>query len=875
MRNNLLKSLYIILFSLILNSDLLAQSKTYNIASIRVEGTENLDKSIVSALSGLRVGNDLKIPGNDIALAIKNLWKQGLFSHIEIVAERFQGENIYLLIKVEEKPKLSKYRIVGVRKGEVDDLRGKIALKVGTIVNETLKKSIENTVNAYYKEKGFINTKTDIKLENDSSQQTVTLTIKIERGLKYKIKDIYFIGNENASDSRLKKSMKENKEGASIKFLEMIKLKKHFKDTTWTFYERLGHINPKNVKQFFSEFISPNIFRGAKYNPDDLKSIDRKAIKEFYASIGHRDAEIIWDTAIKESNQKVTLFIKVNEGKKYFYRNITWIGNTKYSDTILNNLLRIQKGDIYNSEKMQERLIQSQAGDDISSLYMDDGYLFFRIDPVEVSVVNDSIDIEMRIYEGAQATINNVTISGNEKTNEKVIRRELRIRPGDKFDRSKLIRTQREIAALGFFNPEAMQIIPKPKENGTVDIDLIVEEKPSDQLQLSLGYANFVYGQVGINFTNFSMRNIFNKKYWKPLPSGDGQNLGINIQSSGLRSQIFNLSFTEPWLGGKKPTSLTVSGTHSRFNNVIGTSISGSYIRTIGSVEVGTRLKWPDDYFTAFIGLTMENNRLVNYPGFFANFSDGNVNNLYGRFTLTRNSLQGPIGPQLYPTSGSNISFSIQATLPYSKMFKSRDLDYNNPELPLSTRWSWIEYHKWKFSGDFYTPLVGNLVARVNLKFGTLGYYNSSYGLSPFERFRLGGDGLVMFNQFGQETYALRGYNDDEVTVNENGQFFQGATVFNKYTMELRYPISLNPQSTIYAMLFAEAGNGWEGIRNFDPFKVKKSFGTGVRFFLPMFGLLGFDYGFGVDKEVPSNLQSGSIFEKYGKFRFILGFEPQ
>jgi outer membrane protein insertion porin family len=481
----------------------------------------------------------------------------------------------------------------------------------------------------------------------------------------------------------------------------------------------------------------------------------------------------------------------------------------------------------------------------------------------------------MRVYEGNQSTINQISISGNVKTNEHVIRRELKLRPGDKFDRSKLIRTQRELAAMGYFNPEGTQIIPKPKEDGTVDIDLIVEEKPNDQLSLSLGYANFFYGQVGMNFTNFSLRNMFNLKTWKPLPSGDGQTLAINVQSSGVLSQIFNVSFTEPWLGGKSPTSLTVAGTHSRFNNPIGNGTNSIFIRNNLSVEVGKRLRWPDDYFVAFFGVTMENNILENNNQFGSDFSTGVVNNLFGRFTLSRNSLNGPIGPQIYPTTGSNLSFSVQATLPYSQIFKSRDLNYEDPKLTNAERWNWIEYHKWKFSTDMYMPIAGNLVARFASRFGTIGSFNSRFGISPFERFRIGGDGLVAWNQFGQETYALRGYDDREVTINKEGDFFQGATVFNKYIFELRYPIMLNPGSSIYTMLFAEAGNGWERFKDFDPFNVKKSYGMGVRFFLPMFGLLGFDYGLGVDKFVPEGLRNASIFDKYGKFRFILSFEPQ
>lgn len=853
-----------------------AQDNAFSIAAIRVEGPVTTDKAMIVALSGLSVGQTINIPGQEVTQAIKLLWKQGLFSNIDIQSERYQGKNVFLLIKLEEKPRITKYKILGVKKGDIDELRPKLELRAGSILNDQLETNIQNIVRTYYKEKSFIYPKVILSRDADSSiPNGVAIQIKIDRGYKYVVKDIVFLDNNKVSTSALKKAMKENKTQASAQLGELFKFKKHLSNPGWNWYDYLGSLTPKNIKNYISEFVQPNIFTGAKYKPEELKQADFASIKEQYATLGYRDAKIIWDTVVEESQQKVKIFIKVDEGKKYYIRNITWVGNTKYPDSILTQILDIRKGDPFDQKKLDQRLQQNPEGGDVSGLYMDDGYLFFRIDPQEVAIVGDSVDYLMRVYEGNQSTINQISISGNVKTNEHVIRRELKLRPGDKFDRSKLIRTQRELAAMGYFNPEGTQIIPKPKEDGTVDIDLIVEEKPNDQLSLSLGYANFFYGQVGMNFTNFSLRNMFNLKTWKPLPSGDGQTLAINIQSSGVLSQIFNVSFTEPWLGGKSPTSLTVAGTHSRFNNPTGNGTNSIFIRNNLSVEVGKRLRWPDDYFVAFFGVTMENNILENNNQFGSDFSTGVVNNLFGRFTLSRNSLNGPIGPQIYPTTGSNLSFSVQATLPYSQIFKSRDLNYLDPKLTNAERWNWIEYHKWKFSTDMYMPIAGNLVARFASRFGTIGSFNSRFGISPFERFRIGGDGLVAWNQFGQETYALRGYDDREVTINKEGDFFQGATVFNKYIFELRYPIMLNPGSSIYTMLFAEAGNGWERFKDFDPFNVKKSYGMGVRFFLPMFGLLGFDYGLGVDKFVPEGLRNASIFDKYGKFRFILSFEPQ
>lgn len=853
-----------------------AQEKTYQIAGIKVSGAKTLDNTLIISLSGLRVGQSITIPGPDASNAIKQLWKQGLFSNIDIQAERYLGENIFLIIKVEEKPRISRYRITGVKKGDIDDLRPKLELRSGTIFNDHMETNIHNIVNNYYKEKGFIHPQVRIAKSADTLiPNSVALDIKIDKGYRYKVTDFVFLGNNNAPSKVLRKSLKENKPAAKFDIFEMFKFKKHLGNVGWTWYDYLGNITPHNVYNYASEFIRPNIFNAAKYKPEELRQTDFAAIKDQYAALGYRDARILWDTVLEQKDHAVNVYVKMDEGKKYYFRNISWVGNTKYNDTVLSSILDVRKGDVYDSKKLEERLSQNPNGSDIAGLYMDDGYLYFNITPQETAIVGDSVDITMRIYEGVQFTINNITISGNDKTNEHVIRRELKLRPGDKFDRSKLIRTQRELSALGYFNPEAMQILPKPHEDGTVDIDIVVEEKPNDQLSLSLGYANMFYGQVGLNFTNFSLRNILKTRYWKPLPSGDGQNFSINVQSSGSFSQVFNASFTEPWLGGKRPTSLTISGTHSRFSQTFSTG-PGTYSRNLLSAEIGTRLKWPDDYFVAFFGVTLENNIISNYNAFnIAGFLNGNVNNLYGRFTLTRNSLNGPIGPQIYPTTGSNISFVAQATLPYSSIFGSRKLNYKNESMDLGERWNWIEYHKWKFSTDVYMPIVGNFVARMAMRFGTMGGYNSDIGLSPFERFRIGGDGLVAWNQLGQEVYALRGYNDDEVTINQNGNYFQGATVFNKYILELRYPFMLNPQSSIYGMIFAEAGNGWEKFRYFDPFNVKKSYGVGVRFFLPMFGLLGFDYGLGIDKNVSPALQNASLFDKYGKFRFILSFEPQ
>lgn len=849
--------------------------KQYEIAGIKVDGTKNLDKAVLISLSGLRVGQTITIPGEDIPKAIKNLWRQKLFGHVEINASRFDGNKIYLRIRVEEKSRVSRYTIKGIRNGEIEDIRKKMDLRSGVIMTNSLKSSIQNTIKNYYNEKGYnypvikITEFPDTLLSNSN-----LIVININKGVKYKVYQIGFEGNDNLSKRQLKKSMKNTKEVAKMDFWEFIKFKKNLGDTSTSLYYKMGNISLLRFYEYAAEHFNPNIFKGAKFDRAKFEE-DRNSLIAFYNTKGFRDAKIVSDTVYVAGHKKLAIQIRVDEGRKYYFRNISWIGNTKYPDTLLTKILGIKKGDVYNQQRLEEKLNMSQAGDDVSALYMDDGYLFFHPEVNELLANEDSIDLEIRLFEGPQATINHVNISGNDKTNEKVVRRELRIRPGDKFDRSKLIRTQRELSTLGYFDPQQLQINPRPNpENGTVDIDIKVAEKPSDQLELSLGYGGAqtgLYGTVGLNFTNFSVKNFFNKKAWSPLPSGDGENLNIRVQANGFRQQMYSVSFTEPWLGGKKPNSLQVSFSRIRFNNmspVKSDSVVGSYFRTSGSAEFGMRLKVPDDYFTMFIGVTYENILLSNYAGIF-NYTTGASNNIYAKLTIGRNSLEGPIGPQLYPSKGSNIQWITQATLPYSALFAGRS---NFAEGDQINKFKFIEYYKTKFNFDWYTPIVGNLVFRANAKFGLIGAYNSSIGVSPFERFEVGGDGIQYFSQYGREIYGLRGYETNDIMGSVDPS---GATIFNKFVFELRYPFSLNPSATIYGLIFAEGGNAFSNIRDYNPFQLKRSFGAGVRFFLPMFGLLGFDYGVGFDRVVQGTSPNSPFLDKYGKFRFILGFEPQ
>jgi outer membrane protein insertion porin family len=870
-----MKSAIALIISVLFYTFSFAQSepvKEYEIAAIKVDGSKNLDKNIIVALSGLRVGQTISYPGEDITKAIKSLWRQKLFGHIEINAVRFEGKKVHLRIRVEDKPRLSRYTIKGVKVGEIEDIRKKIDLRSGMILSNVVKSNLTRVIKKFYYDKGFIFPTVSFTESADSiMQNSSVLVINVDRGDKYKIDHIQFKGNYNVNDRALKMAMKGTKESAKADFKELFKLRKNLLDTAIPLSVHLSRLSGIAFYEYVGEYINPNIFTGAKYDKDKLEE-DKNTIVALYNTRGYRDAKISWDTVYSPKTGKLDIVLKIDEGKMYHFRNITWLGNTKYADSTLSKILAIKKGDVYNQARLQEKLTMSQAGDDVSSLYMDDGYLFFHTDPTELLADGDSIDLEMRMYEGPQAIINRINISGNEKTNERVIRRELRILPGDKFDRSKLIRTQRELSALTYFNPQELQINPRPNpENGTVDIDIKVTEKPSDQLELSLGYGGAsygLYGTVGLNFTNFSIQNITNKKAWSPLPSGDGQTLNLRIQANGIRSQFYSMSFTEPWLGGHKPTSLQVSLSRVQNNNVdTGSHIAGSYYRTSMSAELGSRLKWPDDFFTIFGGITYENIYLNNYAGIFP-FATGSANNIYGKITIGRNNLNGPIGPQIYPTTGANITWTIQGTLPYSSMFESRrNISDGDPE----NQFKFIEYYKTKFSLDWYTPLVGNLVFRASAKLGVMGTYSSGAKLSPFERFEVGGDGIQYFNLYGKEVYGLRGYETNQVMGSLGNS---GATIFNKYVMELRYPFSLNPQATIYGLIFAEGGNAYGDAREFNPFNVKRSVGAGLRFFLPMFGLLGFDYGVGFDKVLPTSDKSPFI-DKYGKFRFILGIEPQ
>ncbi|MBX2904198.1 MAG: BamA/TamA family outer membrane protein [Chitinophagales bacterium] len=847
-----------------------SKSAELEIQEIKVEGTKYLDERILVTLSALRVGDKIKVPGESISKAIKNLWKQRLFTFVSIKITKQEKDKVWLLIKVEERPRISRYTIKGVKSGDLEEVRKKIDLRAGSILTESVKAQAANALKTYFIDKGYLNTTVEVTEKRDSLiPNSVKVELWVDKGQRVKINYITFDGVQSVTANRLRRAMKETKEKVKFDLDEILNFRKNIKDSIWRKHPyKLLELSPMRIYEYVDRYTNLNFFKSSKFKRKEYED-DKRKIIEYYNSQGFRDAAIVTDSVYLTDSRNLNIDISVDEGKRYYFRNIYLNGNTKYSDSLIYRIVNIKKGEIYNQKLLDEKLFMSQNGGDLSSLYMDDGYLFFSVTPMEVKIDDDSIDVELRINEGPQATIKDVRILGNTKTNERVIRRELYTLPGNKFSRSDLLRSQRQIVNLGYFDPQQLDMVPIPNpEKGTVDIEYRVTEKPSDQLELSAGWGGRqsqgggLVGTLGLTFTNFSLRNMFKKKAWNPLPSGDGQRLSVRVQSTGARSQFYTVSFTEPWLGGKKPQSLTLSFNRTRLNNLdLNYKIDGKYIATAATIAFGTRLKKPDDFFTAEVAMTFQRYELTNYPNSFFIFQEGKANNLSFSFNLSRNSIDAP----LYPTRGALFDFTVSATLPYSLMFPGRkNIDYSNPDLPNSSRYNWIEYHKWKFKVDWYLPIWKNLVLKTSAKLGFLGLYNSNIGYSPFERFELGGDGISNAQILGRDIISLRGY----PVISPSG----GAPVYNKFSMELRYPISLNPSATIYALAFFDGGNYWMNIKDYRPYDLRKSAGLGVRVFLPMFGLLGFDYGIGWDKTPKGG---NNIFSKYGEFRIVLGFEPE
>lgn len=823
----------------------------YRLGPIQIEGADFTDKNVISLISGLSEGDEITIPGDKITDAIKKLWKQGMFEDVQIYQDRIVDRTLFITIKVVERPRLTKFAFKGnVKKSDADEIRTKIRLLKERVVTDYMIGTIKNTVRDHYLDKGYYFNKVEITQTKDTTAKTphTILTIRVNKGRKVRIKEVNFIGNSVVKSWKLRRNLEDTK-----------------------------------------QFRWYNPFNSGKYLEENLQK-DLPAIAAKYSGKGYRDARVVKDSVYFVSDNRVAIDIYIDEGHKYYFGNFKWFGNTKYRSGQLDTVLNIHAGDVYDQSKLEQKLFMNPTGFDVSSLYLDDGYLFFQVHEQESNIHNDTIDFDIMMYEGKQATINKVTIKGNDKTNDHVIYREIRTKPGQLFRRTDIIRTNRELAQLGYFDPEKLNVIPTPNAaDGTVDIEYIVEEKPSDQIELSGGWggrstANTgtaarglgIIGTLGVTFNNFSTKNMFKKEAWRPLPSGDGQRLSIRAQTNGVYYQSYNFSFTEPWLGGKKPNALTVSAFHSLFNNTAEKKyVKNDGVKVInpnrqsmsiigGSVGLGRRLKWPDNYFNMYTNLSYNYYELLKYPSFV--FQTGYAHDLNLGVNISRNSIDAPI----YPKQGSNFVLSGQFTPPYSLF---NDKNYADPNLSDAERYKYIEYHKYKITAEWFTQLTNkkaaegaearNLVLRTKVGYGFLAHYSKETGFSPFERFYMGGSGISGFQNFvAREIIGMRGYKDNSLS----SQF--GDPIVARYTMELRYPISLNPSATIFILGFAEAGNSWANFKQFNPFQVKRSAGFGLRVFLPMFGLLGVDYGWGFD-QVPGG-DSGNGNGK-GQFHFTIG----
>ena len=790
--------------------------REFEVGGVTVSNIRYLDANALKTLFGIKPGDKIKIPGDELNKGIQNMWKQGILTDIKVYVKSLRGNLVFIDLYLTEKPRLSKFSFPGATKNEAEKLREKVGLVRGKVITPAILQTAEYQASQFYIDKGYFNVKVTAELKDDSLERnSQIILLRINKGKRVKIHEIIIDGNEVLSDNKIKGKLKETKE--------------------------------KSIT---------HIFKVSKYIEENFEK-DKAALIEKYQEMGYRDAEVVVDSVYRHDESTVTLYMKIYEGHQYYFRNLNFIGNTKHSSKELSSILGISKGEIYNKKKFDQSVFMNQSGRDISSLYLDDGYLFFNISPVEVRVENDSIDYEIRIQEGPQATVNKVSVSGNTKTNDRVIMREIRTQPGQLFSRNDVIRTQRELAQLGYFDPEKFDIKTMPNAaDGTVDIEYVVEEKPSDQLELSGGYgAGQLVGTLGLSFTNFSMRNFLNGDAWRPLPTGDGQRLSLRAQSSGAQFQSYNISFTEPYLGGKKPNAFSVTVFHS-VQNPGGRKKTDPLRQTLQvtgvSVGLGKRLSWPDDFFMLYHELSFQRYKLQNYQGQFL-YEDGQSYSIALTETFSRNSVDQPI----YPRRGSNFSLSMALTPPYSLFRKNRNTDYST--LPPEEKYKWIEYNKWKFNAEVFSKLAGNLVLHTRMQFGFLGYYNPAIGQSPFERFWLGGDGLSGFSLDGREIIALRGYDNNSLTPYVNGQYV-GGCVYNKYTVELRYPVSLNPSATIYGLAYMEAGNDFLRFKDYSPFNIKRSAGAGVRIFLPMFGLLGLDWGYGFDNSETQYGIGGSHF---------------
>ena len=823
--------------------------KKYIVGGVEVEGNEHFAPQQILSITGLQKGMEVTVPSEELSNIVNRVWMQRFFEDVAIVVDSLvpTRDTAYFKIKIIERPRVSKWTFAGVKPGEQKELQERLNLRRGGEFSEYVAKTSSDIIKRYYKEKGFHNVRVDVNTKRDSViRSAIRVQFAVDKGQKVKIKKITFNGAEHVKESKLVRSMKKTKDARLM-----------------------------------------NFFSSKKFNESEYDN-DKRALISKLNEAGFRDARIVKDTMYYIEPNRLQIDFQIDEGKRYYFRDITWTGNSIYSSENLNEVLKIGKGDVYDMVTMQKRLFGGgkQSEYDVTKLYRDNGYLFFNIQPVEMNVEGDSVDVEMRISEGKPATLNNIVINGNDLTNERVIRRQVFTRPGYLFSQSDFERSIREIASMGQFDPEAIMgeggysVIPNPMNN-TVDLVYNVTEKPSSQLELSGGWGgNTFVATVGVSFNNFSTRRFFDKSAWRPVPLGDAQNLSVRFQTNGTYYTSLSASFSEPWLFGKKPTSLNMSLYYTRqTNSYIYYNIlnNDEYMEVYGfAAGLGKRLKWPDNYFVLYNQLSWQTYRLQNWAYQFL-FNTGISHNLSYTLSLSRNSTD----QQIYPRTGSDFSVSLQLTPPYSLLRKKdfglldedgnptkvdswKKIDYNYQSS--QDRYKWIEYHKWSFKGAIYSKLVGDLVLMARAQFGYLGYYNRNWGYSPFEGFRVGGDGMSGYDTYGSEIVSLRGYENYSLTpqamssYNSTGNYYAG-NVYDKFTVELRYPVILQPQSTIYALLFLEGGNCWSDIRDFNPFQIKRSAGVGVRIFLPMIGLLGVDWGWGFDDPVNGGSQ----------FHFVIG----
>ena len=783
--------------------------KLYYIRDINIHGVQYLNSDILKSSAGLIAGDSIYLPSNFIANAISRLWSQRFFSDVKIGAQ-IEGDSLDLEVFLKERPRVNNWDFEGISKGKKKDLLEKLKLKRGSELSDYIIDKNKKLIKAYWSEKAFRNTEVDVRITNDTLRpQMVNVTFLIDRKNKVKIGKINFTGNEQFKDKRLRRTFK----------------KTHQK--------------------------SINIFRGAKLNENDYEE-DKDLLIDFYNSRGYRNATIVRDSIYPINDKRLGIDLEVSEGNKYYIRNVSWVGNSVYETNDLQQMFGVSKGDTYDKKSMHKRLGIGKETDpeamSVSSLYQNNGYLMSQIEPAETIIGPDSIDIEVKVFEGKQFQINEVGITGNQRVDDEVIRRELRTFPGELYDRSLLMQTIRTLGSMGHFNPETIMPDIKPVSDRLVNVNWPLEEQASDQFNIAGGWGSGTFvGSVGITLNNLSVKNFFKKGAWRPYPMGQNQRLSVSAQTNGTYYKAFALSFTDPWLGGRKPNSFTLSVHLSEQNNAYYFwQTSTQHFRTTGvAAGLGKRLRWPDPNFSFYAEASYERYALKNWDYFV--MKNGAANTLALKFVLSRSTVSQPI----YPRSGSEFTVSVQLTPPYS-LWDGKD--YADANLPDEERYHWIEYHKWQLKSKWFFPLTNNqnLVLMAAAEMGYLGHYNKNK-VSPFERFEVGGDGMSGYNMYGIDIIAVRGYEEGALDPSNNY-----SVAYNKYTMELRYPVILKPSSQIYVLGFLEGANAFDSWKQFSPFKIKRAAGFGVRLYLPVVGMLGIDWGYGFDAPANQTGKSGS-----------------